>query len=404
MKLKINKGQTGITLIALVVTIIVLLILAGISINMLMGQNGILNRAVEAKEKTASAQQEEHNILNEYEEKISNYAGIDWEFSKMNAKAPEEQKEERNNGVIGIGTDGKPVNMDLWEYTKMDNGTYGLNTLNGLDSSGESGRNTGYKGDFTDEGKIQGKIPVYISIDNGKKWNKVTSLVHTFYNCSDLKIAPKIPEYITDMSVTFYKCNNLIEAPDIPLSVTKLSYTFAMCTNLENMPQIGNNVKNFNGAFQTCSSLKNTTQLPDCIEEMDGSFYKCISLTKAPEIPLNTISLRNTFQGCIALRDAPSLIPEGVENMQSTFQDCNELNNIPMSIPSSVKNMRYTFANCTNVRGSIKINAKPDSYDNCFLNCANRKGCHLVLGGLSPILEELLGTKSSDSNIEIANF
>ncbi len=52
MKLKINKGQTGITLIALVVTIIVLLILAGISINMLMGQNGILNRAVEAKEKT----------------------------------------------------------------------------------------------------------------------------------------------------------------------------------------------------------------------------------------------------------------------------------------------------------------------------------------------------------------
>jgi type II secretory pathway pseudopilin PulG len=33
-----NKGQKGITLIALVVTIIVLLILAGISITMLMGQ------------------------------------------------------------------------------------------------------------------------------------------------------------------------------------------------------------------------------------------------------------------------------------------------------------------------------------------------------------------------------
>ena len=53
------KKNKGITLIALVVTIIVLLILAGISINMLTGQNGILNRAAEAKEKTGIAQQDE---------------------------------------------------------------------------------------------------------------------------------------------------------------------------------------------------------------------------------------------------------------------------------------------------------------------------------------------------------
>ena len=56
-----NKG--GITLIALVVTIIVLLILAGISVSMLTGQNGILNRAAEAKEKTEEAQKEEQTKL-----------------------------------------------------------------------------------------------------------------------------------------------------------------------------------------------------------------------------------------------------------------------------------------------------------------------------------------------------
>ena len=49
-----NKRNQGITLVALVVTIIVLLILAGISISMLTGQNGILNKSVEAKEKTES--------------------------------------------------------------------------------------------------------------------------------------------------------------------------------------------------------------------------------------------------------------------------------------------------------------------------------------------------------------
>ena len=55
------KGQeiSGITLIALVVTIIVLLILAGVSISMLTGQNGILNRSAEAKEKTEMAQSKE---------------------------------------------------------------------------------------------------------------------------------------------------------------------------------------------------------------------------------------------------------------------------------------------------------------------------------------------------------
>ena len=42
------KNNKGITLIALVVTIIVLLILAGVSIAMLSGQNGILNRASQA--------------------------------------------------------------------------------------------------------------------------------------------------------------------------------------------------------------------------------------------------------------------------------------------------------------------------------------------------------------------
>ena len=67
------KKNKGITLIALVVTIIVLLILAGISIVMLTGQNGILNRANEAKEKTGVAQKEENEKLQGYEDTINQY-------------------------------------------------------------------------------------------------------------------------------------------------------------------------------------------------------------------------------------------------------------------------------------------------------------------------------------------
>ena len=49
----------GITLIALVITIIVLLILAGVSIAMLTGENGILTQATNAKEETTKAEEEE---------------------------------------------------------------------------------------------------------------------------------------------------------------------------------------------------------------------------------------------------------------------------------------------------------------------------------------------------------
>ena len=60
---KIFKSTKGITLIALVVTIIILLILAGVSIAMLTGNNGVLTQAKSAKEKTGEkGEQEKVNL------------------------------------------------------------------------------------------------------------------------------------------------------------------------------------------------------------------------------------------------------------------------------------------------------------------------------------------------------
>ena len=57
------RKQKGITLIALVITIIVLLILAGISLAILTGENGILAKAQLAKKQSDQKQEEENNIL-----------------------------------------------------------------------------------------------------------------------------------------------------------------------------------------------------------------------------------------------------------------------------------------------------------------------------------------------------
>ena len=58
LKTKLNK-ERGITLIALVITIVILLILAGVSIAMLTGNNGILTQAQKAKNETEASRESE---------------------------------------------------------------------------------------------------------------------------------------------------------------------------------------------------------------------------------------------------------------------------------------------------------------------------------------------------------
>ena len=76
------KRNNGITLIALVVTIIVLLILAGVSIAMLTGENGILTQARNAKDRTEEARVDEENRISDYEDYISQYANGGYVESK----------------------------------------------------------------------------------------------------------------------------------------------------------------------------------------------------------------------------------------------------------------------------------------------------------------------------------
>ena len=75
-KLKIkrqDRKNRGITLIALVVTIVVLLILAAVSISMLGGENGIITQAVKTKEETRGASVEEERDLWKTNQNVDKY-------------------------------------------------------------------------------------------------------------------------------------------------------------------------------------------------------------------------------------------------------------------------------------------------------------------------------------------
>ena len=70
-----TKEMKGITLVALVVTIVVLLILAGVGINLVLGNNGIIARAKEAQRKSAEASQNDLKGMNALTVEMNNALG-----------------------------------------------------------------------------------------------------------------------------------------------------------------------------------------------------------------------------------------------------------------------------------------------------------------------------------------
>ncbi len=116
-KKAIVRKEKAITLIALIVTIIVLLILAGVTIATLTGENGILTKAQDAKNKTEQAEKDEKTNLSRTEDIINQYVnGIEVE-----------QVTDTNPGVLETeGTDAYVINSieDLVVFaSNVTNGT-----------------------------------------------------------------------------------------------------------------------------------------------------------------------------------------------------------------------------------------------------------------------------------------
>ena len=92
----IKIENSGITLIALVITIIVLLILAGVALNALVGDSGILSNAEKAKEQTIAVNTKEQVAL-------AVQAALTKGYAEGHAKITEDDLMEELNGTLGEG-------------------------------------------------------------------------------------------------------------------------------------------------------------------------------------------------------------------------------------------------------------------------------------------------------------
>ena len=120
-KTRLRKNN-GITLIALVITIIVLLILAGVAISMLSGENGILNKAKEAKEKTEKGQEDDLGKLLGYELVLNNtkYKYQNGYITGFTYDFEEEKIEDSVNDLESKLPSGYEVSLKYNPQTKKD--------------------------------------------------------------------------------------------------------------------------------------------------------------------------------------------------------------------------------------------------------------------------------------------
>ena len=129
------KRNRGITLIALVVTIVVLLILAGTTIAMLTGENGIIARAAKAKEATDKAASEEESglqrTLQEIASRVPSVEGYN-DIKKVNSPKvtkgmiPIKWDESKNKWVICSENDPEWYNYSSkkWANVMLSDGEY----------------------------------------------------------------------------------------------------------------------------------------------------------------------------------------------------------------------------------------------------------------------------------------
>lgn len=123
---KIRKTNKGITLIALVITIIVLLILAGVSIAMLTGDNGILTQANNAKD-TTDYKNAEEAVQMETAGSFDNNGKYSKDIAKNNLKnnlgIPADDITDNEDGTLIVKYKGYTFTVDVNGRLKKDGGT-----------------------------------------------------------------------------------------------------------------------------------------------------------------------------------------------------------------------------------------------------------------------------------------
>lgn len=353
----------GITLIALVVTIVVLLILAGITISLIFSENGIISKAREAKEATVissikerieldklSKRLEKEGDITEEELKdiLNNYGEIIYEENETTIKGIIE----KDNGYEVLLPDimDGVLNQNIY-VTLYTDGTLGFSnnqeTIEGKTVSKSYGN---IKGKVFEQ-RVENNI-VYTIVPWDKEQDSITNAIFVneikpsstdswFFNCKQLVEIQKIQnldtKQVTTMYGMFWGCWSLKEV-DVSgfdtSKVTNMNRMFADCQSITSL-----NLKNFDTRLVT---------------DMECMFWRCKELREIDLSSFDTnkvINMGRMMEQCLTLEfvNISSLDTSKVTDMNRMFAYDSNLKELDISNfdTSKVENMDYMFYTCS---------------------------------------------------------
>ena len=397
---KFKKQVQGITLIALVVTIIALLILAGVAINLTIGDNGIITRAQKARLTSELATYKEELEMYEVGKELDNNGFMRDTLTAGKTKLNYNTQPEGEEG--NIKTIISSISDEYLEKLEVIKGELLINTkdINEIKIAQSLGIEVNPY-DITEEGELLSSYGnLLLMSEDGTLTipERVTKIGEgAFSNLEGLKTIiipgtckeiaknafannPTLEHVIMEDGVekigvyAFRECTNLatVEMPD---SITEVGNScFASDTKLENV-KLSNNLKILNNqVFYNCTKLKNI-ELPESLEQIVSECFAGTGITELklpknlqtiengaclpPRLQAIDTSVNNYFEfknGILYTKDLKTLvfalsnvtsvnIDESVEKIsQSAFENCSSLTTI--NIPTNVKSIEsLAFAN-----------------------------------------------------------
>ena len=322
------KSKRGITLVALVISVIVIIILSVVTFNLTVGENGLITRAFQAKYMME---------LSTYKEELSM-----WQM----AKAMEYEDFEPGTVVAGENSliyavgDQEITGGNIYDViTSLEGGSFAgkLEVIGGellLNST-----------DMTEIEVAQSlgiRVNPYLIVDG------VLLSANTNLALMDESGVLTLPETVTAIGEGAFADLSGLKTIIIPGTVKEIRQNaFRNNADLENVIlQEGVEVIGAR-AFRECSNLKNI-ELPESLIEIGASaFFYDTSLNNVT-IPSGITTINTyTFSYCTSLTNIK--LSEGLKTIDSyAFQYCNDLEEI--YIPSSVTSIgNSVFINCTSL-------------------------------------------------------
>ena len=434
------KNKKGITLIALVVTIVVLLILAGVTVSLILDENGIIAKSKDARARWNNAQMNEEKNMGEIDKTLDEivynkidptemYAVLYSDGTLVFYQKTENILNERNGATIVKQTENISDTQELSE-DELKALLFWIGDQEQADQItsvviAEEIAPKSTKKLFRDLKNIENIIglnklntcnvitmhDMFRNCSNLKSVDlstfnteKVTTMYAMFAYCTrieNINMSSFNTKEVTNMSAMFYNCGQLKQL-DVnnfnTENVTTMASMFANCSNLEKL-DISNwktaNVEDMSWMFagEDYGNPPNTMNIKQIIgiENLDVS---------------NVKTMDRMFRHCHELTslDLHKWNVSNVEIMRQMFNSCTSLSklNIENWNMCNVTNTQYMFNNCYKLNSIITFSfdsTKITTYGGTFEDTAIDSNCLVTVNytaSAAEIIDKIIATKNGN--------